>query len=87
MEKSRDGSSGRSTPVPTKCPDVVPSPHRSMAVNELEDATIKLDMASYQHMFQDVVGMKSMLLKLKRLLSEVSQGNHKFRSNESKNFI
>ncbi|KAK6642255.1 hypothetical protein RUM44_013978 [Polyplax serrata] len=76
VEKSRDGSSGRSTPVPTKCPDVVPSPHRSMAVNELEDATIKLDMASYQHMFQDVVGMKSMLLKLKRLLSESEGGLH-----------
>lgn len=36
-----------------------------------ESAMMRVDRGTYQHMYQDVVHIKTMLLKLKRVLQEV----------------
>lgn len=48
------------------------SPHPSSKHSIVEDSLIMLDKTSYENVFQDIVSMKTMLVKLKNLLSEVS---------------
>lgn len=73
--KSRGGS-GNSTPGSPRSVDMVSkgisSPMRSTSrPSTADDDSVKIDKISYQHMFQDIVSIKTMLLKLKRVLSEV----------------
>lgn len=56
------GSSGNSSPASHKS-------NVSRASTD-EDLSIRLDKTTYHHMFQDIVTIKSMLLKLNRVLSE-----------------
>jgi hypothetical protein len=39
--------------------------------SETEDSSLRLDRGTYQYMYQDIVNIKTMLLKLKRVLQEV----------------
>ncbi|XP_067127395.1 serine-rich adhesin for platelets isoform X2 [Centruroides vittatus] len=50
-------------------------PPRPMAVTEIEDGSVKLDASSYRLLRQDLNGMKTMLLKLKRILHEAETLN------------
>nr|CAD7264507.1 unnamed protein product [Timema shepardi] len=45
-------------------------PPRQVQASECEDGSIRLDRGTYQYMFQDIVSIKTMLLKLKRVLQE-----------------
>ncbi|XP_021927911.1 uncharacterized protein LOC110833761 isoform X2 [Zootermopsis nevadensis] len=38
--------------------------------SETEDGSLRLDRGTYQYMYQDIVNIKTMLLKLKRVLQE-----------------
>lgn len=50
-------------------------PPRPMAVTEIEDGSVKLDASSYRLLRQDLNGMKTLLLKLKRILHEAETLN------------
>ncbi|CAG2064882.1 unnamed protein product, partial [Timema podura] len=53
-------------------------PPRQVQASECEDGSIRLDRGTYQYMFQDIVSIKTMLLKLKRVLQEVSAASSDF---------
>lgn len=44
---------------------------QSPCLDSGDEASLKIDRSTYQHMFQDIVSLKTMLLKLKRVLQEV----------------
>ncbi|CAN7944828.1 unnamed protein product, partial [Ixodes pacificus] len=46
-------------------------PPRQMVMQECDDGGIKLDSSSYRSVCQDLNGVKTMLLKLKRVLQDV----------------
>nr|CAD7447001.1 unnamed protein product [Timema bartmani] len=50
-------------------------PPRQVQASECEDGSIRLDRGTYQYMFQDIVSIKTMLLKLKRVLQEAETLN------------
>ncbi|XP_021927916.1 uncharacterized protein LOC110833761 isoform X7 [Zootermopsis nevadensis] len=43
--------------------------------SETEDGSLRLDRGTYQYMYQDIVNIKTMLLKLKRVLQEAETLN------------
>lgn len=43
----------------------------SSCVDSGDEASLRIDRGTYQYMFQDIVSIKTMLLKLKRVLQEV----------------
>lgn len=44
---------------------------QSPCLDSGDEASLRIDRSTYQHMFQDIVSLKTMLLKLKRVLQEV----------------
>jgi hypothetical protein len=48
-------------------------PSQATPGSEAEDTSLRLDRGTYQYMYQDIVSIKTMLLKLKRVLQEVCQ--------------
>ena len=51
-------------------------PTQTTPGSEAEDTSLRLDRGTYQYMYQDIVSIKTMLLKLKRVLQEVCQCKH-----------
>lgn len=49
----------------------VPQVSSSSCVDSGDEASLRIDRGTYQYMFQDIVSIKTMLLKLKRVLQEV----------------
>ncbi|XP_069685417.1 uncharacterized protein [Periplaneta americana] len=45
-------------------------PRQATPSSETEDGSLRLDRGTYQYMYQDIVNIKTMLLKLKRVLQE-----------------
>lgn len=43
----------------------------SSCVDSGDESSLRIDRGTYQYMFQDIVSIKTMLLKLKRVLQEV----------------
>ncbi|XP_032665116.1 putative uncharacterized protein DDB_G0282129 isoform X3 [Odontomachus brunneus] len=48
---------------------------QSPCLDSGDEASLKIDRATYQHMFQDIVSLKTMLLKLKRVLQESGEND------------
>ena len=44
---------------------------QSPSLDSGDEGSLRVDRDTYQHMFQDIVSIKTMLLKLKRVLQEV----------------
>lgn len=65
--RSLDSVRSRQIPSPLRTPRSIPSP----SFDSSDDTTIRIDRATFQYMFQDIVSLKTMLLKLKRVLQEV----------------
>ncbi|XP_014614344.1 PREDICTED: putative mediator of RNA polymerase II transcription subunit 26 isoform X3 [Polistes canadensis] len=64
--RSLDSIRSRQIPSPLRTPRSIPSP----SFDSSDDTTIRIDRATFQYMFQDIVSLKTMLLKLKRVLQE-----------------
>ncbi|KAK2576942.1 hypothetical protein KPH14_005558 [Odynerus spinipes] len=64
--RSLDSVRSRQIPSPLRTPRSIPSP----SFDTSDDASIRIDRATFQYMFQDIVSLKTMLLKLKRVLQE-----------------
>ncbi|KAH7932316.1 hypothetical protein HPB51_029369 [Rhipicephalus microplus] len=47
-------------------------PPRQVVMQECDDGSVKLDSSSYRSVCQDLNGLKTMLLKLRRILQDVS---------------
>lgn len=50
-------------------------PRQTTPGSEAEDTSLRLDRGTYQYMYQDIVSIKTMLLKLKRVLQEAETLN------------
>lgn len=50
-------------------------PRQATPGSEAEDTSLRLDRGTYQYMYQDIVSIKTMLLKLKRVLQEAETLN------------
>lgn len=50
-------------------------PRQVTSGSETEDSSLRLDRGTYQYMYQDIVNIKTMLLKLKRVLQEAETLN------------
>lgn len=50
-------------------------PRQATPSSEAEDGSLRLDRGTYQYMYQDIVNIKTMLLKLKRVLQEAETLN------------
>ncbi|PSN29769.1 hypothetical protein C0J52_26939 [Blattella germanica] len=50
-------------------------PRQATPNSETEDSSLRLDRGTYQYMYQDIVNIKTMLLKLKRVLQEAETLN------------
>lgn len=68
--KSRTGSSTPGSPRSCDVSNGTPSPLRPRTSAPEEDS-IRIEKNSYENMFQDIAGIKKMLLKLKQVLTEV----------------
>ncbi|EFN75288.1 hypothetical protein EAI_03111 [Harpegnathos saltator] len=64
--RSLDSMRNRQVSSPLRRTGDVQSP----CLDSGDEASLRIDRATYQHMFQDIVSLKTMLLKLKRVLQE-----------------
>ncbi|XP_051155954.1 putative mediator of RNA polymerase II transcription subunit 26 isoform X3 [Leptopilina boulardi] len=64
--KSLDSTRSRQVFSPLRPPRNVQSP----GLDSGDEGSLRLERGTYQHMFQDIVSIKTMLLKLKRVLQE-----------------
>ncbi|XP_035740412.1 putative mediator of RNA polymerase II transcription subunit 26 isoform X2 [Vespa mandarinia] len=69
--RSLDSVRSRQIPSPLRTPRSIPSP----SFDTSDDTTIRIDRATFQYMFQDIVSLKTMLLKLKRVLQESGENS------------
>ncbi|XP_015188874.1 PREDICTED: homeobox protein prospero isoform X2 [Polistes dominula] len=69
--RSLDSVRSRQIPSPLRTPRSIPSP----SFDSSDDTTIRIDRATFQYMFQDIVSLKTMLLKLKRVLQESGENS------------
>lgn len=77
----------RASPPPgvRRTPILRPPPHQGSPIHQasnggtdLDESGTWIDRSAHNAMLQDVVGIKTMLLKLKRVLHEVSDLNYNF---------
>ncbi|XP_043263025.1 uncharacterized protein LOC122403531 isoform X2 [Colletes gigas] len=64
--RSLDGTRNRQFSSPLRTSRNVQSP----SIDSGDERSLRVDRDTYQHMFQDIVSIKTMLLKLKRVLQE-----------------
>ncbi|KAI4487021.1 hypothetical protein M0802_012121 [Mischocyttarus mexicanus] len=69
--RSLDSVRSRQIPSPLRTPRSIPSP----SFDSSDDTTIRIDRTTFQYMFQDIVSLKTMLLKLKRVLQELASSD------------
>ncbi|XP_014474267.1 PREDICTED: uncharacterized protein LOC106744215 isoform X2 [Dinoponera quadriceps] len=69
--RSLDSMRNRQVSSPLRRTGDVQSPY----LDSGDEASLRIDRATYQHMFQDIVSLKTMLLKLKRVLQEADTLN------------
>ncbi|XP_043470947.1 uncharacterized protein LOC122504113 isoform X3 [Leptopilina heterotoma] len=69
--KSLDSTRSRQVFSPLRPPRNVQSP----GLDSGDEGSLRLERGTYQHMFQDIVSLKTMLLKLKRVLQEAETLN------------
>lgn len=94
LRRASESVVSRWTPkTPLTCPEGRPRtislplrPPRQMVMQECDDGGIKLDSSSYRSVCQDLNGVKTMLLKLKRVLQDAETLNP-FDVTNTKNFF
>ncbi|XP_025152842.1 putative uncharacterized protein DDB_G0282129 isoform X3 [Harpegnathos saltator] len=69
--RSLDSMRNRQVSSPLRRTGDVQSP----CLDSGDEASLRIDRATYQHMFQDIVSLKTMLLKLKRVLQESGEND------------